>query len=241
MESKKFAALAFDLDGTLYPNYRFYIRLVPFLFKELRLLRAFGKARNRLRAGEGKEGGENFYGRQARLMAEILNEPPEELEEKVRRLIYRGWEPIFKKIKLYSHAEETLTALKAAGIKLGLLSDFPPEEKLKNLGIFELWDTVLCSEILGELKPDPLPFVELARRMGLPPEKILYVGNSFSYDVEGAKKAGMGAAWIKFGRKNPTLKAGVKAGVKTGAGAGGPPAADFVFSDYRQLRDYVLI
>jgi putative hydrolase of the HAD superfamily len=233
MENKKFAALAFDLDGTLYPNYRFYIRLVPFVLRELRLLRAFGKARNRLRAGEGKAGGEDFYGRQARLMAEILKKPPEELKEKVRRLIYRGWEPIFRKIRLYPHVEETLRILKAGGIKLGLLSDFPPEEKLKNLGIFELWDTVLCSEIIGELKPDPLSFGELARRMGLPPEKILYVGNSFPYDVAGAKRAGMGAAWINFGRKHPSP-------LKTGVETGGPPEADFVFSDYRQLGDYVL-
>jgi putative hydrolase of the HAD superfamily len=128
--------------------------------------------------------------------------------------------------------EETLCAFKAAGIKLGLLSDFPAEEKLKNLGIPGLWDTVLCSEVIGELKPDPLPFGELARRMGFPPEKILYVGNSFPYDVAGAKRAGMGAAWIKSGRKNPALKAGRE--------AAGQPGADFVFFDYRQLRDYVL-
>jgi hypothetical protein len=42
--------------------------------------------------------------------------------------------------------------------------------------------------------------------------------------------AGMGAAWIKFGRKNP-----LSYGVPPGMGA------DFVFFDYRQLRDYVLI
>jgi putative hydrolase of the HAD superfamily len=228
MESKKFEALAFDLDGTLYPNYRFYIRLAPFVLRELRLLRAFGKARDRLRAGEGREDGEDFYSRQARLMADILKKPPEELKEKVRRLIYRGWEPVFKKVKLYPHVEETLRAVKAGGIKLGLLSDFPPEEKLKNLGISGLWDTVLCSEIIGELKPDPLPFAELARCMGFPPEKILYVGNSFSYDVAGAKRAGMGAAWIKFGRKTPPSGSGVR------------PGADFVFFDYRQLRDYML-
>jgi putative hydrolase of the HAD superfamily len=236
MESKKFAALAFDLDGTLYPNYRFYIRLVPFVFKELRLLRAFGKARDRLRAGEGKGTGEDFYSRQARLMAEILREPPEEIREKVRRLIYRGWEPAFRKIKLYPHVEETLRAFKAAGIKMGLLSDFPAGEKLKNLGIFEFWDTVLCSEVIGELKPDPLPFGELARCMGFPPEEILYVGNSFPYDVAGAKRAGMGAAWIRSGKKRLSLKTSIENSIKPG----GPPEADFVFSDYRQLQDYVL-
>jgi putative hydrolase of the HAD superfamily len=228
MNSKKFAAAAFDLDGTLYPNYRFYIRLAPFVLREARLLAAFGKARDRLRAGEGRGGGGDFYDRQARLMAEILKRPPEELKEKVRRLIYRGWEPIFKKIKLYPHAAGALGDIKAGGVKLGLLSDFPPEEKLRNLGIPRgLWDAVLCSETIGALKPDPLPFGELARRLGLPPEKILYVGNSFSYDVAGAKRAGMGAAWMKFGKKNPSPEAGL-------------PGADFVFSDYRQLRDYVL-
>jgi putative hydrolase of the HAD superfamily len=160
-------------------------------------------------------------------MAEILKKKPEDLKEKVNRLIYRGWEPIFKKISLYPHAADTLNAIKAGGIKLGLLSDFPPEEKLRNLGISGLWDTVLCSETIGALKPDPLPFGELARRMGFPPEEILYVGNSFSYDVLGAKKAGMGAAWIGFGKKNPPPGAG-------------PPGAEIVFSDYRQLADYVL-
>jgi putative hydrolase of the HAD superfamily len=231
MKSKKFAAVAFDLDGTLYPNYRFYIRLVPFVLRELRFLRAFGKARDWLRAGKGEGGKDDFYGRQARLMAEILREPPEKLQDKLERLIYRGWEPIFKKIKLYPHVAETLRALKAGGIKLGLLSDFPPEEKLRNLGISEFWDTVLCSETIGELKPGLLPFEELAGSLGLPPEEILYVGNSFSYDVLGARKAGMGAAWIKAGRKNPSSGAG---GIPPGRGA------DFVFSDYRQLRNYVL-
>jgi putative hydrolase of the HAD superfamily len=228
MKSKKFAALAFDLDGTLYPNYRFYIRLVPFILKEPRFLMAFGKARSQLRAGKGEDGKDDFYDRQARIMADILKASPEELKEKVRRLIYRGWEPIFKKIKLYPRVEETLRAVRAEGIKLGLLSDFPPEEKLRHLGIPGLWDTVLCSETIGELKPDPLPFNELARCMGLEPEKILYVGNSFSYDIAGAKRAGMGTAWIRFWRKNPSSY-----GVR--------PGADFVFSDYRQLRDYVLI
>jgi putative hydrolase of the HAD superfamily len=234
MDNKRFAALAFDLDGTLYPNYRFYIRLVPFILKELRLLRAFGKARDRLRAGEkppGPDGGTvDFYDRQARFMAEILNQAPGPVKEKVDRLIYKGWEPVFKKVKLYPQVIETLLALKEGGVKLGLLSDFPPETKLQYLNIPDLWDTVLCSEIIGALKPDPLPFEELARRMGLPPEQILYVGNSFAYDVVGAKKAGMKAAWVSCGpgarRKSPGGFADVK--------------ADFVFSGYRQLRDYVL-
>jgi putative hydrolase of the HAD superfamily len=191
--------------------------------KEQRFMRAMGKARSRLRKS-GEYPDADFYETQARFMGEYLGEPAEQIKERVIRLIYRGWEPYFNKINLFPHARETLDTFRNAGIKLGLLSDFPPENKLINLGIRDYWKTVLCSEELGRLKPDELPFLELARQMESPPEQILYVGNSVSYDIEGAKKAGMKTALIR-----PQWKRLSKAGT-----------ADFVFFDYRQLSEYVL-
>jgi putative hydrolase of the HAD superfamily len=236
----KFPAVAFDLDGTLYPNYSFYVRLVPFLLREQRYLRAFGKARDRIRAEEGNlaalncglpEGEMRFYERQASYMGEVLHARPELLIEKTEKMIYRGWEPLFKKVRLFPHVRETLKALKEAGVKLGLLSDFPPEAKLENLGLGGLWDMMLCSEAFGCLKPSPLPFLELAKGLGFAPGEVLYVGNSFRYDVLGAQKAGMKAAWVVSRFKVRRQAAGVNE----------EPKANFVFSDYRQLRDYVLI
>jgi putative hydrolase of the HAD superfamily len=99
------------------------------------------------------------------------------------------------------------------------------------MGIDSFWDAVLCTEHIGSLKPDSAPFAELAKALGVEPGKILYVGNSFRYDVAGAKKAGMSAALIK------------RSLFSTGAGIIGKTAgvqADFVFFDYRQLCDYVL-
>jgi putative hydrolase of the HAD superfamily len=238
-------AIAFDLDGTLYPNYRLNIRLVPFLLKEWRLLWAFGRARDLIRAAQGTENGVpearpqngNFYENQARLAADILKSDPSVTGERIERLIYRGWEPFFKKIGLFPHARETLESFRAAGLKTGLLSDFPPETKLEYLGLAGLWDAVLCSERVGALKPDPRPFEELAAALSLKPEQILYVGNSFRYDVAGAKRAGMKAAWLagKPGRKREG-----PAGGDAGADRGGAVLADFSFFNYRQLREYVL-
>jgi len=228
----RFSAVAFDLDGTLYPNYRFYIRLIPFLLKEQRYLRAFGKVRDRIRKEDSEGKSENsytFYQRQAMYMAEILKKDPVFLAEQTEKNIYRGWEPLFNNLKLFPHVKETLISLKDKGIKLGLLSDFPPETKIENLELSGYWDTVLCSEVIGNLKPDPLPFNELCRAMGFPPEKILYVGNSFYYDVLGAKKAGMKTAWII-----PKIKYKLE-GTKV------KRKADFVFYDYRQLYAFVLI
>jgi len=222
----KFTAVGFDLDGTLYPNIGLFVRLVPFLLREHRLLRALDKARRQLR-NTGAYGGD-FYEAQARLMGGILSEAPERVRERTERLIYRGWEPHFKKIRLFPQVKETLDAFRKEGIRMGLLSDFPPETKLQNLKLAGYWDAVLCSEVTGRLKPDPASFLELAGSIGVSAEKILYVGNSVSYDVEGAHRAGMKAALIRSGwKKRPAF--------------GGPSSLpDFVFSDYRQLRDYVL-
>ncbi|MDR3146196.1 MAG: HAD family hydrolase [Treponema sp.] len=232
-----FDGIAFDLDGTLYPNYRLYVRLVPFLLTGAPLLMAMGKARDALRrrcaqgAGEGIPADrapvleEDFYDLQARLMAETLGADPAAVKERAERLIYRGWEPIFRKVAPFKWVRQTLEELRAGGYKLGLLSDFPPENKLAAMGLDDFWDARICSEAVGRLKPDPAPFLALARELSVSPARLLYVGNSVAYDIVGAKNAGMAAALIV----SPFNKRRCPRG-----------AADFVFSDYRQLSAYVL-
>jgi putative hydrolase of the HAD superfamily len=226
--SRRFDGVAFDLDGTLYPNYRFYLPLIPFILKEHRLLLALGKARDKLRFSadrSGDLGGESFYDRQARIMGGILRADPQAVKEKTERLIYRGWEPLFKTIGLYPHVRETVLALRDAGLKLGVLSDFPPETKLSNLNLSGFWDAVLCSERVGALKPDPAAFRALSAELAVPANRLLYVGNSVRYDIIGAKSAGMKAALV------------VSPFWKYRLGTGG---ADFIFSNYRVLREYIL-
>ncbi|GHT70317.1 phosphoglycolate phosphatase [Spirochaetia bacterium] len=231
--NKDIDGVAFDLDGTLYPNYRLNLRLIPFILKEIPLLWAFGKARDVLRGKiPGKiapvvEAAEDFYDAQARHMGAFLNKDAAFIKERTERLIYRGWVSLFRNIKLFPYVGETLGAIRSKGLKLGLLSDFPPEQKLEYLGLGGIWDAVCCSEQVGRLKPAPESFEELARVMGLKPERLLYVGNSFSYDVIGAKNAGMKTALICHPLMGPLLRKG-----RT------PP--DFIFHDYRQLGKYVL-
>jgi putative hydrolase of the HAD superfamily len=226
-------AVAFDLDGTLYPNYRFYGRIFPFAVREYRLLSAFGKARNTLRAATVGSPlfEQEFYEAQAFLTEQYLNRRTGKIEtqamkQRIENLIYRRWEPLFKKIKLFPHVVETLRALKDRGFKLGLLSDFPPEQKLEFLGLSGVWDTVLCSEVIGRLKPDPKSFLVLAEKLNTAPERVLYVGNSRRYDVMGAGCAGM-----KTALKAPFLLNSFNKFADEG---------NFVFSDYRYLYDYVI-
>jgi len=219
----KFSAVAFDLDGTLYPNRRLYAKLLPFGVRNWRLLIAFSKAREIIRQEQEKSPASvrpDFYDYQAMLTAKMLNAPADVIKQKIETLMYRGWEPLFSNIKLFPHVRELLAELRAAGLKLGLLSDFPPKAKLENLGLAGLWDTVLCSEEVGALKPSVHPFNVMADALDCPPGEILYVGNSRRYDVAGALQSGMKAALL--------------------AHRTGNPRADFTFLDYRQLRNFVL-
>jgi putative hydrolase of the HAD superfamily len=232
--------VAFDLDGTLYANYKLNIRLVPFFFRHLALSGAFAGVRAMLHKTAAKEAGEwprvlpgagippeSFYDTQAALLAERLKTDPGSAKKMIDRLIYRGWEKHFTRIKPFPHAAETLGSLKASGFRLGLLSDFPPRRKLELLGLDSFFDAVFSTEELGVLKPNPAPFLKLASALGLPPREILYVGNSPRYDIIGAKKAGM---------KTALLRRGV---LSTGF-ARGSGLADFTFRNYRQLPEYVI-
>ncbi|MDR0402499.1 MAG: HAD family hydrolase [Treponema sp.] len=235
--------VGFDLDGTLYANYKLNIRLVPFVFRHWALAGAFAGARSLLHKAAAKERAgaarilpedgdpppESFYDAQAALVAKRLAINAETAKELVDRLVYRDWAEYFARITPFPHAAETLIFLKASGFRLGLLSDFPPRRKLELLGLDDLFDAVFSTEEFGALKPNPAPFEKLAGAMGLSPGEILYVGNSPRYDIAGAKRAGMKAALLRRG----ILSTGF---------AGGPGAAlaDFTFWNYRQLRKYVI-
>ena len=123
------------------------------------------------------------------------------------------------KIAPYPFAKETIEAFHAAGLKIGLLSDFPPEQKGDVWGIAPYCAVILGSEKLGALKPSPVVFEALRDALGVEAGEILYVGNSLRSDIIGAHNAGMKTAWLS----------------KKSA-----PEADFCFTSYRQLKNYVL-
>jgi len=221
-------AAAFDLDGTLYPNYRLYRRLLPFLLRYPRFFAAFVSVRRRLHQREGEPAeGLSFYEEQAALMAEILGKKPEEIREKTDHLIYRGWDALFSGVKPFPLVRETLEAFRQAGLKLAVLSDFPPARKIALFGMEGFFELVLSTEETGRLKPSGVPFAALANGLKLQPQEILYVGNSPKYDAAGARLAGMKTALIK--------RSILSTGYSPNTGG-----ADFVFRNYRQLREYVL-
>lgn len=192
-------AIAFDIDGTLYPNWSFYWRIAPFLLRHWRFLVEFGRVRREIRLWQEARPGEthaDFLGWQAELLARRLGTSPGDARDLVDRLIYTGWRPVFERVGLFPGVREAFAAFRAAGLPIGILSDFLPSQKGSIWGLDALSDVILGSEETGALKPSPVPFRALADALGVAPGKILYVGNSVASDVVGASAAGMKTACV---------------------------------------------
>jgi len=104
-------------------------------------------------------------------------------------------------IELYDDAVETIRALKAAGLRIGILTNGPSElqrRKLRLIGIEEEVDAVAVSEEIGATKPDPEAYRRAVAMLGLEPGEVAMVGDDIENDVAGALAAGLAAAvWVE--------------------------------------------
>ena len=216
-------AVAFDIDGTLYPSFSLYIRLLPYIIRHFRFYLHYNRVRRIMHRTAPLP---DFYEYQGRLMAEELGCSSLRARAMIKLIAYDGLKPYFEKIKPFKHVEETFKTLREQGIKIALLSDFPPDQKGEIWGLVPYCDLILGSEAIGALKPSKYPFGIMAMALELEPEQILYVGNSVHFDVRGANNAGMKSAIIASPLKRIFSKK-----IKE---------ADISFSNYRQFLNIVL-
>jgi HAD superfamily hydrolase (TIGR01549 family) len=83
--------------------------------------------------------------------------------------------------------------------QLGIISNGLPDvqyRKLETLGLRQHFDCIVLSEELGIRKPDPRIFWHATGLLGREPEECLYVGDSYTTDVVGAKEAGLPVCWF---------------------------------------------
>lgn len=81
----------------------------------------------------------------------------------------------------------------------GLKADV--EKVLKNAGLIDFFDGVISVDEVKSFKPDPVVYRHLISSVDSPAERTwLISGNSF--DVIGAKSAGLGAIWLRRAQAN---------------------------------------
>jgi putative hydrolase of the HAD superfamily len=96
-------------------------------------------------------------------------------------------------------ARETLAALKARGLAVGLVSNTgrTPGSVLRQilgrLGLASSIDVMVFSNEHGQCKPRPSIFEELRRGLGVAYDEMMFVGDNLYADVHGAQRCGMRA------------------------------------------------
>jgi len=103
--------------------------------------------------------------------------------------------------KLYPNVGETLTALHAAGCRLGICTNKPigpTRAVLAAFGLDTMIEHVIGGDSLPQRKPQPEPLWNVIRALGGTPESAVMIGDS-AVDIACAEAAGVPAVIIPSG------------------------------------------
>lgn len=185
-----------DVDGTLVDSVPDLAFCVDEMMKRLGRP-AWGEARVRDWVGNGVE----RLVRRA-LIGQLDGEPPEADFERAYPVFMELYaENTSRRSLLYPGVREGLDLLKAAGYKLGCVTNKAAqftEPLLKDLGVYDDFAIVISGDTLARKKPDPEPLLHAAAFFGCQPADALMIGDSVS-DVKAARAAGFQIVCMSYG------------------------------------------
>jgi phosphoglycolate phosphatase/putative hydrolase of the HAD superfamily len=187
-------AVIFDVDGTLYNQKnlrrRMYISLAMSLWRDpkciriCRVLNAFRCHRERAALNNAKDSLKKQYN----VVARHTHQRVEFVEDVVEEWMFRR--PLKHLGKcLYDGVDIFFNAVREQGLKIGVFSDYPADDKLSAMGLSA--DVNLCSTDMEvqRLKPDPKGLLLCCKRLNVAPQKTLYIGDRDGLDGDCARRA----------------------------------------------------
>ncbi len=185
-----------DVDGTLVDSVPDLAYCVDEMLKQLGMI-PYGEGEVRHWVGNGVE----RLVRRA-LIGQLEGEPDDSLFEKGYPIFMELYKKnTSKRSCLYPGVKEGMEYLKASGYKLGCVTNKAAEfthPLLKDLGLFEYFESVVSGDTLEKKKPDPMPLLYSAEKMGVAAEESLMLGDSIS-DVKAARAAGFQIICMSYG------------------------------------------
>lgn len=131
-------------------------------------------------------------------VAEDPNPPPPEAVVSYRRHYARE---NGRNAKVYPGVLEGLTALRAQGVPLGVVTnkaDVFIQPLLEQTGLSGYFDVLVGGDLLPKVKPDPMPLVWACGRLGVSPAEALFIGDSLN-DALAARAAGCPVFLLPYG------------------------------------------
>ena len=136
------------------------------------------------------------------LIGQLDGEPDDALFDKAYPVFMDLYKDnISKRSELYPGVKEGMDYLRDAGYKLGCVTNKAAaftHPLLKDLGLFDYFESVVSGDTLAKKKPDPLPLIYSAEQLGVLPENSLMLGDSMS-DVKAARAAGFQIICMSYG------------------------------------------
>lgn len=100
--------------------------------------------------------------------------------------------------RIYDDVLPALDRLAAQGLRLAVVSNWDERLRavLRGLALDARFESIVVSCEVGHAKPHPAIFAEATRRLGLPANRILHIGDNPDADLHGARNAGLHALQI---------------------------------------------
>lgn len=122
------------------------------------------------------------------------------LDERARSGIRDLWQAQSDAAHEIPGAQDTVLALRASGIRIGLLSDiwspyFAGVEKAIPR-VIGTADSIVLSCVTGFRKPDPRNFERALDELGVRASEAVMVGDTYAHDILPALELGMRAVWV---------------------------------------------
>jgi len=122
--------------------------------------------------------------------------PPETQDVLIARVREIG---AHRKMRAYDESLAVLGELRARGLQLAICSnwDWDLVEAIEAAGLTGTVDTVVSSAWIGARKPHPRIYEAVLDQAGVAPEDALFVGDTWSCDVEGPRAMGFEPVYVR--------------------------------------------
>ena len=148
---------------------------------------------------EAAAGRIDFHTFRRRRLADALS-PWGEVDDELFARYTAAKDPCINDIRAAVGAIDTVRAVRATGVCVGVLTNGVSVEqrrKLEVAGLSGEVDVIAISGEIGAAKPDPAAFAAALSLLGTEPEETAMVGDSLPNDIEGARGAGLArVVWL---------------------------------------------
>ena len=195
--------LVFDLDNTLLDRETVFERVAEDFYDE-HLRAAASVRRDEAVAMMVRWDGDGYANREVMRMRWLGEWPEAGLDMESLAGWYRS--AMERQVEPDVEVNGFLARLNDRRVPWGIVTNGSTSQrgKCRAAGLEQLAPFIIVSEEAGYAKPDPRIFRDALAATGLAsPEQVMFVGDNPVADIDGAKRFGMKAAWIRRGRQYP--------------------------------------